>query len=72
VPDLNLLAKEEKLEIIDGIKKAFRDVEFIGRFLDTAPNHASRHSIGTRIRMVCAFHASPLKSPFPPCLSLAG
>jgi hypothetical protein len=35
VPNLNLLAKEEKLEIIDGIKKAFRDVEFIGRFLDT-------------------------------------
>jgi len=35
MPDLNLISKEEKLEIIEGIKKAFRDVEFIGRFLDT-------------------------------------
>ena len=35
MPDLNLLTKEEKQEIIDGIVKAFRDVEFIGRFLDT-------------------------------------
>ncbi|HHY41552.1 MAG TPA: hypothetical protein GX514_01700 [Thermoanaerobacterales bacterium] len=35
MPDLNLLTSEEKLEIVDGIKRAFKDVEFIGRFLDT-------------------------------------
>jgi len=33
--DLNLITDEEKLEIVDGIKRAFKDVEFIGRFLDT-------------------------------------
>ncbi|HHY14079.1 MAG TPA: hypothetical protein GX526_05500 [Thermoanaerobacterales bacterium] len=31
----SLIIEEEKLELVEGIKKAFKDVEFIGRFLDT-------------------------------------
>jgi len=33
--DLKILSAEEKKELIEGIKKGFKDAEFIGRFLDT-------------------------------------